>query len=434
MKIIISMIALILVLTGCDQRVVSKNLDVQQVSNEMADVEVGDAIMVLKASIEMTSEMSKKGFNKEELIARLIRYNYQDEKSEDGVTVIAETEVVDGKVSILVSAGMVDKAFLYVISTQNGQEKNVTGVELILEPGLVEVDLNSREVTGGQYNQFFYDNWQQGAACRSVEEKIKLIKEEYNSEEVSEERKEELNSILKDLFLQKNQHKQNFLDSISSNKDPLLRMLALKIGTLVERRDLLSLEKKIRDLQALSAELPNYPPLEQFIAEVESSKLKVQRSLEMVVGVPIKNFSAEQISGQEVRLNDYISGKKYVLVEFWASWCGPCREEIPYLKEAYNKYHKKGFDIFSFSLDEDLNEWHEASKEEGLFWINTSDLEGFDGPVAKLYGIHSIPVNYLVDADSGVIVDRNLRGEALIKKIKEIFDTKTKENGLSKKL
>lgn len=111
---------------------------------------------------------------------------------------------------------------------------------------------------------------------------------------------------------------------------------------------------------------------------------------------------------------------KYVLVDFWASWCGPCRGENPNVVAAYNKYKSKNFTVLSISLDKTKDSWVEAIKKDGLNWTNVSDLKFWSNAVAQQFGITSIPQNFLVDPN-GVIIDKNLRGEALEQKLASIL-------------
>jgi peroxiredoxin len=136
------------------------------------------------------------------------------------------------------------------------------------------------------------------------------------------------------------------------------------------------------------------------------------------VGQPAPDFTQAQADGTPFSLSS-LKGK-LVLVDFWASWCGPCRRENPNVVAVYNKYHDKGFDILGVSLDSDRDAWLKAIEDDGLTWNHVSDLAYWDNAVAKQYGVRSIPHTVLVGPD-GVILAKNLRGEALEAKIAEIL-------------
>jgi peroxiredoxin len=112
---------------------------------------------------------------------------------------------------------------------------------------------------------------------------------------------------------------------------------------------------------------------------------------------------------------------KYVLVDFWASWCHPCRVENPHLVNVYEKYHSQGFEIFQVSLDKKKSAWVEAIEKDRLDWIHVSDLKYWNSAPAKLYQVQSIPANFLVDKQ-GKIIAKNLRGEQLEAELSKIFD------------
>jgi thiol-disulfide isomerase/thioredoxin len=113
-------------------------------------------------------------------------------------------------------------------------------------------------------------------------------------------------------------------------------------------------------------------------------------------------------------------GGKYVLIDFWASWCGPCRAENPNLVKVYNDFKDKGFDIFGVSLDTDRKSWLKAIKDDNLTWHHVSDLKGWENSAAQVYGVRAIPANVLLDKD-GYIIGKNLRGEDLRKKLEAVF-------------
>ncbi len=136
------------------------------------------------------------------------------------------------------------------------------------------------------------------------------------------------------------------------------------------------------------------------------------------IGKKIMEFAQNDADGKSININDFKG--KYVLIDFWASWCGPCRMENPNVVAAYNKFKDKGFTVLGISLDQNKMAWVKAVEKDGLTWTHVSDLKGWNNEVAQKFGITSIPQNILVDKD-GVILAKNLRGEALEQKLAEIF-------------
>ena len=122
------------------------------------------------------------------------------------------------------------------------------------------------------------------------------------------------------------------------------------------------------------------------------------------------------VGGDVVKISDYVGKNKLVLVDFWASWCGPCIRELPNVVKAYERFHDKGLEIVGVSLDKDKASWLAAIEQTGQKWPQMSDLKGWECAGAQIYGIQSIPANVLID-DHGKIVARDLRGDALLKEI-----------------
>lgn len=138
------------------------------------------------------------------------------------------------------------------------------------------------------------------------------------------------------------------------------------------------------------------------------------------VGTPFTDLSMADTTGTMRRLSEFVGKGNYVLIDFWASWCGPCRRDMPHVKALYEKYHPKGFDIVGISFDNNHEAWVAAIRKMQLPWHHISDLKGWESLGASTYGIYSIPATLLIAPD-GKIAASGLRGEALDQKLAEIY-------------
>lgn len=153
----------------------------------------------------------------------------------------------------------------------------------------------------------------------------------------------------------------------------------------------------------------------------KSLSKKIEALKTSALGIMAMDFSQPDINGRAVKLSDFRG--KYVLIDFWASWCIPCRNENPSVVSAYKKYKNKGFTVLGISLDDQRSkkEWLGAIKADGLTWTQVSDLKGWKNEVSKRYGIEQIPANILIDP-SGKIIARNLKDKVLLDTLKELLD------------
>jgi len=140
----------------------------------------------------------------------------------------------------------------------------------------------------------------------------------------------------------------------------------------------------------------------------------------VAIGCRAPNFISKNTNGEDVSLTSYRG--KYVMLDFWASWCLPCRAQNPHVKKMFDKYKKDGFAILGVSLDQSKEWWLKAIKMDGITWDQVSDLNGFKGNSSQVYGIAAVPTTFLIDP-SGKIIAKNLHGEELEKKLAEILST-----------
>jgi peroxiredoxin len=145
---------------------------------------------------------------------------------------------------------------------------------------------------------------------------------------------------------------------------------------------------------------------------------RIQAAGTTAVGMQAPEFTQNNVEGKPVSLSS-LKGK-YVLVEFWASWCTPCRAGNPNLVKQYELYKDKGFEIISVSLDNVKDRWVEAIKKDGLPWLHVSDLKGWNNAVGRLYGVRAVPQSFLLDKD-GKVIGNTLRDETLNAKLAELF-------------
>lgn len=193
----------------------------------------------------------------------------------------------------------------------------------------------------------------------------------------------------------------------------------------------LSIDNEYDAWTAILAELvkafPNSPTIKEYVnygnnlaKAKEEEKQRAELAAQFGPGKPAPDFT-ELATDRSSKLSLSDLKGKYVLIDFWASWCGPCRKENPNVVRTYNKYKDDGFTVLSVSLDSDQGKWLSAIQADGLIWPNhVSDLGGWSSKVPRMYNVSSIPFTVLVDKE-GIIIQTNLRGEQLESKLAEIF-------------
>ncbi len=172
------------------------------------------------------------------------------------------------------------------------------------------------------------------------------------------------------------------------------------------------IESMINGLDTSIVKLPMIKDLKDRVAVMKS----------VAIGQKAPDFTLNDPNGNPVSLSSKI-GSKLLLIDFWAAWCNPCRQENPNVVKVYNQFHKKGFDIIGVSLDRSKDDWVKAIENDKLTWTQVSDLQFWNNSAAKLYAVNAIPANFLLD-ETGTIIGKNLRGEALYNKVNEVLGSK----------
>jgi len=179
--------------------------------------------------------------------------------------------------------------------------------------------------------------------------------------------------------------------------------------------------KKVEKMyNSLEEDIKKTKPGKKVKAKID--ELKGVKTPEVVaVGKKAPNFSAKSPEGNKVSLNENLG--KVTIIDFWASWCGPCRKENPNVVALYNEFHDKGLNIVGVSLDKDLAKWKDAIAKDKITWVQMSNLKEWSEPIAKTYKVESIPATFILDSN-GTIVAKDLRGEELKSKVKELLGVK----------
>lgn len=287
-------------------------------------------------------------------------------------------------------------------------------VPLILDEDnvIVNVDGNNQrgfsEVKGSRDHDFINDVQQMAKDFQSTEAVQKINQQFQAANQARDE--EKMNALRKEYRNLEKAFKEKLLAKIDETGASLGVVEVLKSGNFFDKDQNFEVYSNYAAL--LEKEMPDVPLAQDFIKEVQEMK-------KLSIGQIAPDIALPNPEGEVVKLSS-LRGN-YVLVDFWAKWCKPCRMENPNVVRMYNKYNDDGFEVYGVSLDRKRQDWLTAIEQDNLHWTQVSDLKFWNSEAAKLYNITAIPFAVLLDPE-GRIIAKNLRGKALEDKLDEIFN------------
>lgn len=340
------------------------------------------------------------------------------QKNDFGIVVnVDSAKIKDGKFEI---KGKVKEPSMFALFIKDIQQP----IPFILETGEIEVKVDKDSIwkseIGGTYNNDEFQKF--NTKINSVQKRL-VAYQNKNMQKFMDAQKKNDNVAMESLKKGYSDIQKEMEDYMAKypeqNPEAYISLLLIQSQFNSPKFNLVEVKKTFNKLESSLKTTKIGKDIEGKLKAIDkNNKIKPEAAL---IGKMAPDFSAKTPQGTVVSLKQSLG--KITIIDFWASWCGPCRKENPNVVALYNELHSKGLNIIGVSLDKDLNKWNEAIAKDKITWTQVSNLKEWEDPIAKLYGVEQIPTTFILDG-SGIVIAKDLRGDELRTKIIQLLGSK----------